>query len=159
MKILRYLGFFIGFIYLLFLTYDGQKPYSIIEIQLSKLYNESMEFSNNKYPISVANISKLNFGSYKWVLNLYRFFSYIFCTFLILLCLFPFKKVLLSLIYTYFLLLIASIFLICLGFLFHNFSIGFGNIQYIKRCIQSPILIIFFGIYFWKINPIDKINT
>lgn len=159
MKILRYLGFFIGFIFLLFLTYDGQKPYSEIEIKLSKLYNEPMNFSNDKYPTSLENISKLNFDSYKWLLNFYRFFSYIFCTFLILLSLFPFKKVFLTLIYAYILILFTSIILICLGFLFHNFTLGFGNIQYLKRFIQSPVLLIFLGMYFWKINPIYSSNS
>ncbi len=156
MSLIRIFGILFSVIIFIFLIYDGQKPISSVEIFLAKKYEQTMDFGTDKYPNSFNNLSKFNFDSYKWILNLIRFSAFIAATFIFVFCVFPYKKVINNLVFTYIFILFVSIFLLIVGLYFQKFTIGFANIQYLKRLIQSPMIALFFGIYYWKINPINE---
>lgn len=153
MSKIRIIGLLFSIFIFVFFIFDGQNAVSVMEIYLSNLYNQPMEWGTSKYPTSFQNISIILTNSYKWVLNVFRFCGFILSTLVFIICLFPYKNIFFSLLFTYLFILFVCICFLLFGLTFHKYSVGFANIHYFKRLVQSPMIALFFSIYYWKIQP------
>ncbi|MFN0047714.1 MAG: hypothetical protein ACKVOU_01175 [Cytophagales bacterium] len=125
---------------------------SKIESWFALQFETVKEFSPEKYPTDIAEVSKLWAQSYKWAFTLSFTILFSLASLGCIFSLFPFGQVLRSIFAIFSIIFILIVFFSMLSLFTHNYTLGFGVVLYLKKLLHTPYLTLFFILYYWKIN-------
>jgi hypothetical protein len=113
---------------------------------------QNFGYFNDKYPDTISGFQQSVFNNYKWISSSLVTFLFCFISVGIIAVIFG-KKQMQIVSYMYLIALVGVITLIIIGNIVGSYKMGYGLAQNIKKIIQTPVLTLFFILYFWKINP------